>query len=440
MAKGNMLLGQARGKVGDIVFSRNNGQQVVRARAAVVANPQTEKQLFQRILMNTASQAYSKLKAITDHSFEGKKIGQECMAEFMRRNLNLLRYTLATSYNQRGDLDGTPRCSALGTNNYAFNPYVISAGSLPVISVTPSAQLEDNVSIKVKEDGNTLTYQEFASAFGLQRGDQITFCELFVNAQGVTIFDFARIILDPTSAEGEALPMSTEMIANNAANMPSARNTGSFAVLTVENGAIKFSIGGGISASTCVIVSRQNSDGSWLRSNARLFVPDLYLETSNGGMSMQEALDYFAAGGISTGSEYYLNNAGVGGTTASNSQTPAAAFGVSALTANGESVLAASAAVTADDYEVAITGVASNLSQANMPQVILSNALDKNVGDSMTAGATDVTLDIEENNFSGSVTLNASAYRAYIVSNGKIVAKCGTVTVESEEPPAGGGD
>ena len=71
MAKGNMLLGQAVGSLGDITFSRVNGKQVIKSKPSVVKNPQTEAQLIQRILMNTVIQAYSKMSEICDHSFEG---------------------------------------------------------------------------------------------------------------------------------------------------------------------------------------------------------------------------------------------------------------------------------------------------------------------------------------------------------------------------------
>ena len=71
MSKGNMLLGHARGKVGSLVFSRANGKQIVRSRAEVVKNPRTEQQMVQRIMLNTIAQAYSQMKAITDHSFQG---------------------------------------------------------------------------------------------------------------------------------------------------------------------------------------------------------------------------------------------------------------------------------------------------------------------------------------------------------------------------------
>ena len=91
MSKGNMLLGHARGKVGSLVFSRANGKQIVRAKADVVANPQTEAQVIQRIMLNTVAQAYSKMASICDHSFQGVQKGAKSMSYFMKVNLNKLR-------------------------------------------------------------------------------------------------------------------------------------------------------------------------------------------------------------------------------------------------------------------------------------------------------------------------------------------------------------
>jgi hypothetical protein len=52
MAKDNLFLGTARGSVGDIVFSRLDGQQVARVRNRAPRNPQSPAQMVQRIIMS----------------------------------------------------------------------------------------------------------------------------------------------------------------------------------------------------------------------------------------------------------------------------------------------------------------------------------------------------------------------------------------------------
>ena len=75
MSKGNLFQGMARGSVGDVTFTRVNGQQVARVRNRKPKNPRTNKQLYQRAIMATVMRAYSAGRAIFDHSFEGVKFG-----------------------------------------------------------------------------------------------------------------------------------------------------------------------------------------------------------------------------------------------------------------------------------------------------------------------------------------------------------------------------
>lgn len=91
MAKGNMFQGMARGVVGDVVFSRLNGEQISRVRNRRPANPRTNAQLYQRAVMATVMQAYSAGKVIFDHSFQGKRVGAENQQRFMAENAKILR-------------------------------------------------------------------------------------------------------------------------------------------------------------------------------------------------------------------------------------------------------------------------------------------------------------------------------------------------------------
>lgn len=103
MAKGNMLQGMARGKVGDVVFSRLDGEQVSRVRNRHPQNPKTEPQMIQRAIMATVMTMYSAGKEIFDHSFEGKKVGSGCQREFMSRNAKKLREAISKDFNSNVD-------------------------------------------------------------------------------------------------------------------------------------------------------------------------------------------------------------------------------------------------------------------------------------------------------------------------------------------------
>ena len=130
MAKGNMFLGMARGKVGDVVFYRADGQQLSRVRNRNPRNPRSNAQLFQRAIMATVVQAYTAGKAIFDHSFQGYSVGAQNQREFLKRNAKLLRETVAADINtpiatnqQKG------RVVAPGVTSPVPFTYVISNGT-----------------------------------------------------------------------------------------------------------------------------------------------------------------------------------------------------------------------------------------------------------------------------------------------------------------------
>lgn len=290
-----MLLGHARGKVGDLVFSRVNGKQVTRARAAVVKNPQTEAQMIQRILLNTVAQAYSKMSAITDHSFEGVAAGQPSMAYFMRRNLGLLRTTLA----EIGDFDAVaPMTSPIGTNGLASNTYVISKGQLAEIIPTVSS---GGIAIALSAN----TYEAVLTATGLQRGDQLTIITVSGSEYTDQKFHYSRIILAPVEADGSEAPLSTAFLENGAIVKPNPRNENTGHTYSFSDGDFLTTVAAQVVNMAAAIGSRQKTDGSWLRSNAALILAD----GASIGYTMQASLDLFAAGGLDVENPMYLNNA-----------------------------------------------------------------------------------------------------------------------------------
>lgn len=125
MAKGIAINGQLRGKLGGVVYYRSNGQQISRARAENVSNPNTQPQRIQRMIMATVMQAYSLTKEITDHSFEGVKYKQDSMAFFQRVNANKLRSMISAENASFQPSFTAPKVQALIPNGYT-----ISRGSL----------------------------------------------------------------------------------------------------------------------------------------------------------------------------------------------------------------------------------------------------------------------------------------------------------------------
>lgn len=165
MAQSKGFFGIRTGSTKNFTFSELNGKQITKERVYRVKNPRTMAQMRQRMLMTTIGAAYSYLKVIADHSFEGKTVGQMCMAEFMRLNLNKFR-------------------DASKNNNatYAFNSYkdklinpmrfILSKGSLPempfVVNTLNQIELSYNV-------GELKTAKDVYDAMGIQKGDLVTF-------------------------------------------------------------------------------------------------------------------------------------------------------------------------------------------------------------------------------------------------------------------------
>lgn len=130
MGKGSLFMGMGRGKVGEIVFSRQDGEQVFRARNRKPHNPQTNKQLVQRAIMATIMAAYSAGREIFDHSFQGYSVGAGCQRRFLSLNANGLRTKLASEWDTAAAEESLAKVTAPKIQTPIPNEYVISEGSL----------------------------------------------------------------------------------------------------------------------------------------------------------------------------------------------------------------------------------------------------------------------------------------------------------------------
>lgn len=308
MSKGNMLLGHARGKVGDIVFSRSNGEQVTKARTSKPKNPRTQSQILQRVIINTVAQAYSTMQPICDHSFEGLQPGSATMSAFMSHNVKQLRARIAALVAAGGDVYSEYSYVPLGTNVFAPNAFLISKGTLPEVS--PSYGSLSNLPRCVLAIGGN-TYADVIATLGLKRGDQLTFVSISKRNNQVT-FDFCRVILDPTT-DGESADLDTKFIVDGEINAPSVRNQGSFGFLQFDGTNMYYDIAGSSAVASnvicaAVIVSRKSA-GKYLRSNSYLVLSSAAIVGI--GYSLGECLD-LGSEGISTLSDEYLNNSGQG--------------------------------------------------------------------------------------------------------------------------------
>ena len=162
-----MLLGYARGKVGDLVFARRLGQQTTRAYNSTPRDAKTRSQVTQRVKIANVIAMYRAMKNVCNHSFEGLSVGQSCYNAFVKANLTGNKVSL------------TKEAASLGACIVA--PYLISRGSLASIIVEGTgADAVTNISVGDLTISGTTTIGQFAKAVvannaGIEHGDQLTY-------------------------------------------------------------------------------------------------------------------------------------------------------------------------------------------------------------------------------------------------------------------------
>lgn len=179
MAKGNLFQGMARGVVGDVVFSRLDGQQVSRVRNRNPKNPRTNAQLYQRAIMATVMQMYSKGKAIFDHSFEGKSVGAGCQRRFMELNALKLRSAVAVDINSEVALSSQVGRVVAPKSKYAVPfTYILSEGTYDNTLTDPDFKFTTMPTANEKCNA-------YCERVGLKAGDYYTIVMLNVDDEDI---------------------------------------------------------------------------------------------------------------------------------------------------------------------------------------------------------------------------------------------------------------
>lgn len=202
MGKSNSLLGVVTGKVGSVVGYKLAGKdkQGVRAYVSKVLNPKTRGQRNQRAIFATIQTAASGLSEIINHSFEGKKGAVANRGRFTSLNQSVL-VTRKTDF------------VAKGFKRIALNPWKISEGTLPKVTVSFDSSLS-NKHLFLTD----LQYTDLATAtpdnvFPVYKaGVQLTFVTSLVQSARVSSIDkyflvdsnyakFGRVAFKPGSTE-----------------------------------------------------------------------------------------------------------------------------------------------------------------------------------------------------------------------------------------------
>ena len=327
MAKGNLLLGMGRGKLGDIVLYRQNGQQMSRPRTRVVKNPRTSGQQIQRMVQATIAYAYAGLKTIVDHSFEGVQYGGKSMNYFIKRNMDALRAQVVAA---DSGAEITARFAAPNIRVLYPNEYIVSNGSLaPFVTPDGNAIVSENQFPALSfpcdlQKVNTLA--GLMAYYGISAGDQLTFLFFNVATDGKDVV----ASIDNEKAYATALAVrrlkfkesyTAEELATPIGNLvgdglydlcDAAVSDVDLEMYTSENGHLYFSVpsfkdlrkifGG------CCIRSRKQGE-TWLRSPQTVFIQTDFLGGNNNvGFTVTTAYNAWMSGTTPVGvSEYILN-------------------------------------------------------------------------------------------------------------------------------------
>lgn len=131
MAQSKSFFGLRRGSTKSHTYQVYRGVQVTKDRVYDVANPQTEAQMKQRLLLPMVANAASILKGIVNHSFEGIEYGDKSVRYFRQINL-------------RGGALDVISYVPKGMMNCGVMDFQIAKGTLPGIGVDGLNNSDEN--------------------------------------------------------------------------------------------------------------------------------------------------------------------------------------------------------------------------------------------------------------------------------------------------------
>ena len=210
MAKGNLFLGQDKGKVGSIVFARAFGQQITRTKPTSVANPKTIGQNTQRAILATIAKSAAAMTALVDHSFANVTYGAESVRHFRKINMGLLRDLYLNTQNDANLV-------AKG-GSFVPNPLKISGGSLPSFNaIVSDPDVSFLQSEKALPSSQNITVADFLDAYPhIQGGDQLTLVKIkkisgsMLDGDGLFTMTLDRIVFAPIDFDDPDAVIITE--------------------------------------------------------------------------------------------------------------------------------------------------------------------------------------------------------------------------------------
>ena len=253
MAKSSSFFGLRRGSTKSLTFSVMDGRQITKDRVTEVKNPRTIMQMNQRCLIKTISLAYSSMKSIVDHSFEGYTYGSQSMRRFSSVNFPLVKaasYAANSVFGFASYKDSTPN----------MGQFKISEGSLsaPQENAFAISFTDNKMNLAVAPEA--IDVEQLVGALGVTKGDIVTTCALVQDKDMNARFVWIRLIIPAGAAA-----LTDVLVESNAPTSVTAKNGISVAV--------QFTSDAGINAETAAlygVIRSQKATSGYKRSTAFL--------------------------------------------------------------------------------------------------------------------------------------------------------------------------
>lgn len=232
------VFGYLRGKVGGVTYSimsaanskSGKKEQIVRALPDSVANPQTISQVIQRMKSSPAHRFYAALSELLSNAFEGVKYGNTSRLHFLS-----LAMKMNGPYIQKG------------VDRFIPAAYPFTRGSLPSIGILAF----DGGATKFATDVDA-SAETFAAGLGVTDDTQFTLCIVRNNAGLFT---------------PEYIPFETRMKLSEIPTGGIIKEDSSWKIVPSAFGFDDTNI-----VAIAVAISKQQADGSWLRSEQDMII------------------------------------------------------------------------------------------------------------------------------------------------------------------------
>lgn len=263
MAKGNLFLGTATKKLGDVVMMRRDGEQVSRVRVRTIANPKSDGQAAQRNFLAPVAKFYAPLASCLERSWEGKNRTKSYQA-FLKANINLARQ------NGWSAVKGAP---------FTPFPYKVSEGTLNSAVVAwdqSTSGFTIGITSSISSNMGALS-QALISRYGLLEGDQVTVIVVNKGGDGGYTLGYHRFFINTSSTE----------------SFPSYITTRGSLVMIAD--------------AACAVIFSRYENNKWRRSTQYMVLATDVLATVTGAANLAAAIKSYQKESSAPTSDVYLN-------------------------------------------------------------------------------------------------------------------------------------